>query len=116
MQTEKKDSARTAAIGCLSVLIIGIVGTVSRVFVLLQIWRWFLVPLGAPDMPYWQMFGLSIFFNVVRGYKREKKDWTGDKISDIPAEKWGDMISSSVVVPWMYLLTAWFVRWISVSP
>lgn len=46
----------------LAIISIGMVFVEARVF--LDLWRWFVVPLGATQLTYWHAFGIGVLINM----------------------------------------------------
>lgn len=52
-------------------LILAVGLTLLNGFVWWMLWRWFVVPLGAPSIAYWHAFGLSLFTAWMRIYSSD---------------------------------------------
>ncbi len=69
--TEKKDtspiiSQQTARYALAVSLLIAVIAWVIRLHVMVDLWTWFAVPLGAPVMTWAQIWGVLLFVAVFR--------------------------------------------------
>ena len=68
-------------------------------FAILKLYSWFLVPLGAPIIKFWNMYGIMLLINI----------FTAPKI--IPKEKDDKMqFTITMFLPAMTLLIGWIVK------
>ena len=52
--------------GC---LLAAAAGSALRAYVVVHLWRWFIVPLGLPHIGFWLAFGLLTLAGQLRGYR-----------------------------------------------
>lgn len=52
----------------LAIFVVGTINSLLSPLVLMHLWGWFAVPLGAISIGYWQMFGLSLIASVLSIY------------------------------------------------
>lgn len=93
--------------GCIAIL----VALISYPFlwawsgwVLMVLWWWFVVPLGAPEVSMAQGVGLAALVMLVRGHR--KADGTEDLTEDLPG-----IIARGALIPAYILLVGWVAHW-----
>jgi len=57
--------------GHIALLVAGILVGMLRAKILVSMWAWFVVPLGAPDLTFAVAFGLMLTIGLVRGISHE---------------------------------------------
>jgi len=107
MKTEEdeKDSPRTIGLGCLTMLAIVLFGMASRLFAVVTLWTWFVVPLGAPVVGYASAFGLLGLVGVIRGSVLPDNTPKDQRVRDWP---WGKCIGAAIA-PLVSVALAWCV-------
>lgn len=92
------------AAGCVTIILVGVVGVVYGGWVVSVLWSWFVVPLFAvPALSVAQAIGLSIVIAVFTHQVQESEtDGLWDAI--------GKSIGAALVTPTMYLAMGWIVQ------
>lgn len=75
-----------------------------RAFVLVAMWRWFLVPLGLPDVGVAHMIGIQffIFYSLIAFYKEKKSEWS--------EQLYNKAIAQAIGVPLLLLFICWILQ------
>lgn len=105
----KENDSFAAGIGALVVgsvlgVAVGIYCAWAVGFVLSRIWLWHAVPSGLPVVTWQQFAALTLFFRLLRGWKRTTKDERSKR------EKFVDY-GVVVLLPWLLLAVAWVLSW-----
>lgn len=79
MSTQRKDGFQTAAVlAGIPTLLLGLLGVVVALgawvaYVAHKFYGWFVVPLGAPALSWWHVWGLLIMYNLIT-YKTDDRE------------------------------------------
>lgn len=75
----------------------------SEAFLFLMLWRWFLIPLGVPNISYVHAFGIYIFWSFIKNpiYKKTRSE------EKVGLEYWKGYVFHSYTVILIIFALAW---------
>ena len=106
MNSEEKHTL-TAALGLLigaPIILVGVY-TITGLwwsYCAAILWGWFLVPLSLPALPLWQMWGIRMTYNLIRGLGGAQMK---DHEADLPRT-----VINIITAPLLALLVGYFVK------
>jgi len=88
----------------------GIVNALVKLWCIVKLWTWFLVPIGLPLIPRANIYGALLIISILRGFTRNKDDREpSEKITDSFKDTLFYMVCSMLAVLIGYVVKSIFL-------